>query len=241
MVRKVVLYLILYSTMLLATTQSDGMRIQDFRLPSQKIFGLWLSAGLDRYYYGEDIGYYADVRPYFRLLSDTTEIDLLFGVRGDHRDLSGIDCYSNAEIRHYPFSLPLFLHGELDLRVSTRSPDWEAYLVSDFKIGGGLGHLREGQHVAMALHINDILVKDRMIDSDLTKETILRIAQALSKEDFFRIKYDRHLKYFFQEIEEVLSSDPACNKPIPAFTWFKMYSILLAAPHYRWPVEYGYW
>ncbi|KPK62018.1 hypothetical protein AMJ83_11785 [candidate division WOR_3 bacterium SM23_42] len=213
MVRKVVLYLILYSTMLLATTQSDGMRIQDFRLPSQKIFGLWLSAGLDRYYYGEDIGYYADVRPYFRLLSDTTEIDLLFGVRGDHRDLS----------------------------VSTRSPDWEAYLVSDFKIGGGLGHLREGQHVAMALHINDILVKDRMIDSDLTKETILRIAQALSKEDFFRIKYDRHLKYFFQEIEEVLSSDPACNKPIPAFTWFKMYSILLAAPHYRWPVEYGYW
>ncbi|MDH4212276.1 MAG: hypothetical protein OEV79_12600 [candidate division WOR-3 bacterium] len=241
MVRKVVLYLTLFSTMLLATTQNDGMRIQDFRLPSQKIFGLWFSAGLDRYYYGDDIGYYADIRPYFRLLSDTTEIDLLFGVRGDHRYLSGIDCYSNAEIRHYPFSLPLFLHGKLNFRVYTYSPDWEPNLRSDVEIGSGMGHLREGQHVAMALHVNEILLKDGIIDKGLTRETILLVAQLLSKEDFFRFQYDRHLKYFFQEIEEVLGSDPACNKPIPAFTWFKIYSVLQATPRYRWPVEYGYW
>jgi hypothetical protein len=101
--------------------------------------------------------------------------------------------------------------------------------------------LREGKYVALAMHINEILLEDEIIGRNLASETILQLARILSQERFFAMRYDRHLKHFYGEIESVLESDAACNMPVPAFTWFKIYEILQATRHYSWSQEYRFW
>lgn len=230
------------------SAQNKELKISDFRLPSSKIYGLTLSADADMTYYQEYVEYYLRIRPYFRTLNDTTEFRIWSYIGGGH-DGHFLDIYFSTylDFRNYLFSTPLFLHSYIDFyshnarNLESYQPSWENYKYGNFEIGGGIGHLREGQFVAVALYINDILLKEGIINENLSKETILAIAKIISKKRYSMFKNERYEKYLFQEIENVLVMDPVFSEPVPAFTWFKIFEIVDMVPFYWWPGKLKYW
>ena len=220
---------LLIVTLLVISANGEEPRISDFRMPSSKAYGLKLWA--DGYYDYWD-SYTLEIMPFYRSLNDTTELSLSLSsyLRYDDNSAS-IRFSSGIGIRHYLTPLPLFLRTELGYfylaqrYTDSSQSDWGSYVSGDVEIGGGFGHLREGQFVALALHINEILQEEEIISINLKRETISAIARIISQRRFFTSMHDRHEKYLFQEIERVLLADPACNKPIPIYTWFKMIEI----------------
>ena len=228
---------LLILTILVISANGEEPRISDFRMPSSKVFGLKLSADGNHDYWDS---YTLGIIPFYRSLNDTTEFSssLSSYLRYEDNDAS-IRLSSRIGIRHYLTPVPLFLRTELDYSyfayryADSSQYDWWTYVQGDVEIGSGLGYLREGQFVALALHINEILLEQEIIKDNLSKETILAIASIVSQERFFTSIHDRHEKYLFQEIEKALLADPACNKPIPIYTWFKMVEIADNYSFYR--------
>lgn len=220
---------LLIMTLLVISANGEEPRISDFRMPSSKVFGLKLSASG---YYDYWDSYTLGIIPFYRSLNDTTEFSSSLSSNLRYEDnYANINLRSGIGIRHYLTPVPLFLRTELDYfyfahrYADSSQSDWESSVYGDVEIGSGFGHLREGQFVALALHINEILLEQEIINDNLSKESILAIARIISQERFFTFRHDRHEKYLFQEIERVLLADPTCNKPIPIYTWFKMIEI----------------
>ena len=220
---------LLMVTLLVISANGEEPRISDFRMPSSKVFGLRLCANGGYDYWDS---YTLEIIPFYRSLNDTTEFSSSLSSYLRYEDnYVNINLRSRIGIRHYLTSVPLFLRTELNYSyyahrsVDNSQSDWEPSVYGDAEIGSGFGHLREGQFVALALHINEILLEQEIIEDNLSKESILAIAKIISQRRFFISIHDRHEKYLFQEIEKVLLADPACNKPIPIYTWFKMIEI----------------
>lgn len=242
---------LLILTILVISANGEEPRISDFRLPNTRIYGLTLSADVDKGFYQEYVEYDLWIRPYFRTLSDVTEFRTKFYIGGGRRGpYLDIGLFSSFDLRNYLFSTPLFLHGEMDIYsrndryLDAAQPSWENNIYGNFEIGCGIGHLREGQFVSIALYINDILLNEKIIHENLSRETILAIAKTISKKRFSMFNYERYRKYLFQEIESVLILDPALSEPIPAFTWFKIFEIvdrIDAFSFYWWSHDPEYW
>jgi hypothetical protein len=235
---------LLIMTLLVISANGEKPRISDFRMPSSKAYGLKLSA--DGYYDYWD-SYSLGVIPFYRSLNDTTELSLsLSSYLRYEDDYASMNLSSRIGIRHYLSPLPLFLRTQLDYSyfahryADSSQSDWEMYVHGDVEIGSGFGHLREGQFVALALHINEILQEEEIISFNLSRETISAIARIISQERFFTSIHDRYEKYLFQEIEKVLLADPACEKPIPIYIWFKMIEIADTYSFYWFP-GVSYW
>jgi hypothetical protein len=231
-------------------------KISDFRPLSYKTFGLNTSLELSHFYYQSNfINFDVAFSPYYRIYSDTTELNAALYLWFRHDDpYADISVRPSLSVSHYPMKFPLFLTGSVNMSIyyrrylSAYEPEWERYIDGDVEIGVGVGHLREGKYVALALHINDILKKEDIIIDDLSEETIKKISQTIANENFYVLKHDRYLKCLFEELERIIYLDPACNdKVIPTFTWFKIAEI--AKGHafysyvpsvYSWQWLYGY-
>ncbi|MGB3340866.1 MAG: hypothetical protein WBB37_05240, partial [bacterium] len=235
---------LLILTLLVVSANSEEPKISDFRMPSSRVYGLRLSG--DGYYDYWD-SYTLGITPFYRSLNDTTEFASALSSYLQYEDnYASIRLSSRIGIRRYLTPIPLFLRTELDYsyfayrHVDSFQSDWELSVYGDVEIGGGFGHLREGQFVALALHINKILQEEEVISVDLRRETISAIARIISLNRFFASMHDRSEKYLFQEIEKVLLADPAYNKPIPIYTWFKMIEIADTYSFY-WFSYVNYW
>ncbi|MGB3477797.1 MAG: hypothetical protein WBB67_01405, partial [bacterium] len=235
---------LLIMTLLVISAYGEEPRISDFRVPSSKVYGLKLSADGNYDYWDS---YSLGVIPFYRSLNDTTELSSSLSSYLQYGDnYPSINFSSRIGIRHYLTPVPLFLRAELDYSyfahryADSSQSNWETYVHGDVEIGGGFGHLREGQFVALALHINEILQEEEIISSNLRRETISAIAKIISQRRFLTFIHDRHEKYLFQEIEKVLLADPAYNKPIPIYIWFKMIEIADTYSFYWFPYV-NYW
>jgi len=223
---------------------SERLAISDFRLPCSKVYGIKLSAE-GYHYYGNSFTF--DILPFYRYLSDTREFySTLYSSAGYNYGRVDISISPSLGTRQYIFSTPLFLYGALDYgydlerRPVDNKYDWVDYARGDIEIGSGFGHLREGQYVAIALQINELLREAGIISNDLRRKTILEIAGIISQKHFFSYSHDRYQKYLFQEIEKILLTDPACSNNIPIYTWFKIIEIADSYIYYWYP-DVTYW
>ena len=81
-------------------------------------------------------------------------------------------------------------------------------------------------YTSTALYINGILKKEGMISENLNKTSILGIAQLIAKKQFFLIKHDRYEKFMFTKMQDIIEADPAFEKPVSAYAWFRIFDII---------------
>jgi len=253
MLYKTLFFITLVLGIVSARADVSKFRIADFRIPKSQVFSLSAYARVERYNYAllDDLTRDLFLLSYFHILDDTTEFLLDSRIGGYWYKLEEYEgsfyslyCAVGPEVRYYVHS-PLFLHGKAGLSVLYRkSAGGQGAAMDDtrggFEVGGGIGHLRPGHAAAIAIYVNEMLLREKVIESDLAPETIQRLAELVSTRGFFQQKYARYQKYFFEEIERILVADPACTKPLGAFMWFKIFEIL-PVTNYLSSRGYNHW
>lgn len=223
------------------------LKITDFRPPSVQAYGLNSSLAGNSYY--SEYGFGFEILPYYHFFNDSRQMNSKVAIEVSTNEFSffRIHLLPRFDLRNYINSSAMFLNFEacvnsyFDRVISQQSNNWKKSTEADVTLGCGVGRLREGRFVAIALEINNILKKENIIDGDLTNETILAIAKILSKETFFRYSHERYQKDLYEEIERILQGDPNCQRPIPVFVWLKIIEIATETPFYWASYDYKKW
>jgi len=245
--QKVFRYLIVFCCLLFfCLSSADELKITSFRPLSYRVFGLNTLLGLTHYYYGADFCLDGCVRSYYSAVNDTTEFITSLYVHSRWRDSDvSINFSPSSFINHYLSGRSLFLHNKVDLHISfSRHPsfEWQRYINATGEFGAGIGHIRDGKYIVLALYINDILKKENIIKDNLNDETIRKIARVIANERFYVLKHERYLKYLFEELEKIIREDPVCNgKIIPAFVWFKIVEVAKGHSFYHYIIPDARW
>jgi len=211
------------------------LKISDFRVPSYKSLYLLLSTDLSKYYYDDEISYNIWLIPAYKSISDISELVLSVYLSAERRfNITGYRFCAGVDIRHYLSNL--FLHG----RGSVNSWNfyyfhedpgfWRKQRNGNLEAGFGIGHLREGMFTNTALHINEILKKENIIQENLSDASILAIAQLISKKQYFWIEHDRYEKFMFAQLQEIIEADPAFTEPVTAYAWFRIFDLIDGIP-----------
>jgi len=251
--------ILLLTAFAISGLSADGseLRISDFPPVKASVSGLSVSANVDHMYFDEGLfDYEFRLRPFAHTQDDTTELNLALALDCSHnsgdseweRFDAGI--FPSFGLRRYLLSSDFFVENGVAMwfyefyRTDTRPHRWEGELTGNLNIGVGYGRVREGTYVAMALQVNNILRSHGVTESDLTRETILGIAQAIARQGFFHwLAHDRYHKYLLEAIENALNQDPACQgRVIPAYVWVKILEIVGDQAYYFYGTgQSDYW
>lgn len=222
---------ILYCILCAVSGYGQDLKISDFRVPSYKALYLSLSADLYKSYYYDDISYYIGLAPLYKSMSDTSEFTLKgYLSAGRYSYMTSYEFRTDAEIRHYLSNF--FLHGRCNVGSCNyyyfheEPVYWSKYRSGDLEVGCGVGHMREGMYTSTALYINEILKKEGIINENLSKTSILAIAQLIAKKRYFLIEHDRYEKFMFTKMQNIIEADPAFEKPVSAYAWFRIFDII---------------
>lgn len=230
--RKIAIQTVVLSCILWTVSgYGQDLKISDFRVPSYKALYLSLSADLYKSYYNDDICYHIGLAPLYKSMSDTSEFTLKgYFSAGRSYGMISYEFRAEADIRHYLSNF--FLHGRGSVNswnsyyFHEEPAYWRKVRYGDLEIGCGIGHVREGMYTSTALYINGILKKEGMISENLNKTSILGIAQLIAKKQFFLIKHDRYEKFMFTKMQDIIEADPAFEKPVSAYAWFRIFDII---------------
>jgi hypothetical protein len=235
----------------IVTARGSDLKITDFVPPSYRGYGLkiYVDGGYDNGYQYDEYDCDIEIIPFYRIYGDTTEWNLTLDAWGSGRS-SDYDYLTArtilcSDLRCYLFRSNAFAYGLirpeylLDRRFSSLGDYWIKRFSMDATFGTGIGRIREGQYIAIALRINQLLLEENIITDNLSDSTIYAIARLLSQEQKFSIDYNRFGKYLFREIEHVLTSDNAFQSSIPVYAWIE---ILEIASRYRYyDSDISYW
>lgn len=222
---------ILYCILCAVSGYGQDLKISDFRLSRYKVFRTSLSADLYKSYYNDDVSYNIGLGPLYKSMSDTSEFTLNgYLLAGRSSYMASCEFRAGVDLRHYLSDI--FIHGLSTIGSSNyyyfdREPAyWDTYGSGDLEVGCGVGHMREGMYASTALYINEILKKEGIINDNLSKTSILAIAQLIAKKQYFLIEHDRYEKFMFTKMQDIIEADPAFEKIVSAYAWFRIFDII---------------
>ncbi len=223
------------------SAEGSELRISSFPPVKASVSGLRMEGDITHLYFDEGVfDYDARLSPYYHAQDDTTELNLGLALAFAHENESWAWKRYHAsvgpsfELRKYLLRSAFFIQNSISMgldefyRTDTFPHRWERDLRGRVDVGVGYGRVREGTYVATALQVNKILRGQGVTESDLSRQTVLGIAQAIARGSFFHMRaHDRYHKYLLEAIEDVLNQDPACQgRVIPAYVWVKILEIV---------------
>ena len=132
----------------------------------------------------------------------------------------------------------LFGFGELNASQS----DTSRQMASDLTVGFGYGRYIDATSLAKAVRIEDHLLKDKIISSNLPKELMINIANIIERENEFKDEYGEiYETYWFDAIEqEIKKSDVMTKGAIGSIGILRMRQVLFGINERVNPRYYGW-
>jgi hypothetical protein len=132
------------------------------------------------------------------------------------------------------------LFGFTELNAS--HTDTSKQIASDLTVGFGYGRYIDATALAKAVRIEDHLLKDKIISSNLPKEIMINIANIIERENEFKDEYGEiYETYWFDAIEqEIKKSDLLTKGSIGSIGILRMRQVLFAINERVNPRFYGW-
>jgi hypothetical protein len=161
-----------------------------------------------------------------------------------------------------PFGLGLDLSSDLYYEVKHFYPDSNDYVPQGFNLlekernrrtyidllaGPAFGRIREARTVILALRIGEILKENGFLEHELSDSDVQELAQLLSRDKEFALKWERPYKYFYQALESLMVRREIISERLPGLVWFRIkdeiespnFSIFIPNPYERNKVGIG--
>lgn len=172
----------------------------------------------------------------------------------------------SSVIDWYPIKLPLGLgvdcRSDFYYEVKHFNPDSNDYVPQGFNFpekernrrihidllaGPSIGRIREAKTVILALRIGEILKENGFLEHELSDSDVQELAQLLSRDKEFALKWERPNKYFYQALESLMVRREIISERLPGLVWFRIkdeiespnFSIFIPNPYERHKVGIG--